>query len=190
MAIGKVIVISFQSFINWTYKVHFINHKLYYMKQLLTVMAVVLCAYFSMGFTVHPSNDSTNPTNLRPRFLRWKHTTWVNPWVNTKRVLADNLLLENSATAGRAQPSIAQLTWSGGSIDLSASCYYCYRWLTIPTGIVLTYEFNISYNQFYGQVCWIYDETTGEELFGSYDEYQYCQFTPIAGHQYGISVNY
>jgi len=154
-------------------------------------MAVVLCASFSMGFADHTSkNASTTATNHRSQIFRWKHSTWVNPWANAKRLAADNVLAEATSTAGRIPPTIARLTWSRGSADLKATAYYSWQWLTIPTGVVITFEFNISYNEFYGQLCWIYDETTGQELFASYAESQYFQWTLIPGHQYNVTVNY
>jgi len=162
------------------------------MKKLLTVMAVFLCACFSMGFTIHPGNNhSTTTTNLRSRILYWKHTTWVNPWANAKRLTAKNLYVEAGAIAGRTPPpTICKLTWADGSADLSTTASYDNWQITIPTDRVITYEFNIAWHVFYGELCWLDDATTGENLFAFDTEYQYFQWTPIAGHRYNISVNY
>jgi hypothetical protein len=157
------------------------------MKQLLSVMAVILCAWFSMGFTT-PSNKNSSATGTNPhsQILRWKNTTWVNPWVNTKRLYADNFLTLTAVASNRV-PIKAHLSYAGTSLYIGDEGH---MWYDIPAGNLVTCEVEVNPDPNVVMFIAIQDETSGEYLYETFGTTAFFQWTPIAGHQYFVHLLY
>ena len=58
------------------------------MKRLQHVIAMtIVCAFCSVAFT-SPSHKTSDNSSHGPAAKKWKHTVWVDPWVNLKKAQA------------------------------------------------------------------------------------------------------
>jgi hypothetical protein len=150
------------------------------MKKLLTVIGVVLCAYLTLGFTFSPNNETTTVKNHQT--LKWKHTTWVNPWAEVHY----NFSVINDHNPMNL-PTVCRLTHPGGTFNFLEEDYYS---LEIPIGYPCTYECAIVSNPLYTMFSEIQDITTNTVLYSVVGETAYYQFTPIAGHDYRLFTGF
>ncbi|HEX6426069.1 MAG TPA: hypothetical protein VF008_00235 [Niastella sp.] len=165
------------------------------MKQLLTVMATVMCVCLAMGFTVtdNNTNDAKTGTNLRKQIAKWKNTTWVNPWLNEKRFntqkksLANNFIVLNNVS----DPDVlleCSLTFPGGSFDLRPTGAFIYE---IPTGQTVTFNGEVDGSNGNIIVVQLVDAYTAETLyFYNGGPSVVYQWTPELGKKYFMSVEY